>query len=70
MSGEHDERITKLEILVAEQEQTIAELSGQLAEQWAIMDKMRKKLDALTERFLALEEQTAPETPVTRPPHY
>ncbi len=70
MSGEHDERITKLEILVAEQEHTIAELSGQLAEQWAIMDKLRKKLDALTERFLALEEQTAPETPVTRPPHY
>ncbi|MEX0955195.1 MAG: SlyX family protein [Rhizobiaceae bacterium] len=70
MSGEKDERITKLEILVAEQEHTIAELSGQLAEQWAVMDKMRKKLDALTERFLALEEQTQPETPVTKPPHY
>jgi SlyX protein len=31
---------------------------------------MQKKLDALTHRFLALEEQTAPDVPVTKPPHY
>ncbi|MBO6900706.1 MAG: SlyX family protein [Rhizobiaceae bacterium] len=70
MTDDTDERITRLEILVAEQERTIAELSDQLQEQWATTEKMRKKLDALTERFLALEEQTLPETPVTKPPHY
>ena len=70
MTQDTDERITRLEMLVAEQERTIAELSEQLSEQWALTEKMRKKLDALTERFLALEEQTAPETPVTKPPHY
>ena len=65
-----EDRITKLEMLAAEQERTIAELSAQITEQWATMEKMRKKLDALTERFLALEEQTLPDVPVTKPPHY
>ena len=64
------ERLTQLEVIVAEQERTIADLSAQVAEQWAAMDRMRKKLDALTRRFLALEERTQPETPVTKPPHY
>ncbi|MBO6540893.1 MAG: SlyX family protein [Rhizobiaceae bacterium] len=70
MTQDTDERIIRLEMLVAEQERTIAELSEQLSEQWSLTEKMRKKLDALTERFLVLEEQTAPETPVTKPPHY
>lgn len=70
MSGDAEDRLTRLEILVTEQEQTIADLSAQVSEQWTVIEKMRKKLDALTERFLALEEQTAPETPVTKPPHY
>lgn len=65
-----DERIVQLEILAAEQEKTIAELSEQLAEQWTTIDRMRKKLDALTERFLVLEEQAAPDIPVTKPPHW
>jgi SlyX protein len=34
------------------------------------MDRMQRKLDALTERFLALEEQAAPDVPVTKPPHW
>ena len=65
-----EERIVQLEILAAEQEKTIGELSEQLAEQWKTIDRMQKKLDALTERFLVLEEQAAPEIPVTKPPHW
>ncbi len=65
-----EERIIQLEILAAEQEKTIGELSEQLAEQWKTIDRMQKKLDALTERFLVLEEQAAPEIPVTKPPHW
>ncbi len=64
------DRLTTLEIRTAEQERTIEELSGQLAEQWKTIDRMQKKLDALTERFLALEEQTAPDVPVTKPPRW
>ena len=65
-----EERITDLEVLAAEQERVIAELSEQLAEQWKTVEALRKKLDALTDRFLALEEQTAPDVPVNRPPHW
>ncbi len=65
-----EERIIQLEILAAEQEKTIGELSEQLAAQWKTIDRMQKKLDALTERFLVLEEQAAPEIPVTKPPHW
>lgn len=65
-----EDRIVQLEILAAEQEKTIAELSEQIAEQWRTIEKQQKKLDALVERFLALEEQAAPDVPVTRPPHW
>lgn len=70
MSDPADDRLTVLEIRNAEQERTVAELSEQLAAQWKTIERMQKKLDLLTERFLALEEQTMPETPVTRPPHW
>ena len=70
MTADDPERLTRLEILVTEHDKTIEELSGQIAEQWKVIDGMRRKLDALTDRFLVLEEQTAPDTPVTKPPHY
>lgn len=63
-------RLTTLEIRAAEQERTIEELSGQIAEQWKVIDRQQKKIDALAERFLALEEQTQPDIPVNRPPHF
>ena len=63
-------RITQLEILAAEQEKTIAELSDQITFQWKTIDRLQKKLDALTQRFLALEENAGPDILVTKPPHY
>ena len=69
MSDDKD-RLTALEIRHAEQERVIAELSDQLAEQWKVIDRLERKLNALTERFLVLEERTAPEIPVTKPPHW
>jgi len=68
MNGE--ERLTELEIRIAEQDKTIEDLSSALAEQWKLIDQLARKLNALTGRFLALEEQSAPETPVTKPPHW
>lgn len=64
------DRVTTLEIRDAEREKTIEELSGQIAGQWAVIDRLQKRLDALTDRFLALEGQSATEIPVTRPPHW
>ncbi len=65
-----EDRIARLEAVLAEQERTIEELSGQLAEQWTVVDRLRRKLDVLTERFLAVEEQSGADVPVTKPPHW
>lgn len=65
-----EDRIARLEMIVAEQDRTIEELSGQIAEQWTVVERLRKKLDLLTERFLAVEEQAGPDVPVTKPPHW
>lgn len=64
------DRLTMLEIRIAEQERTIEELSEQIAEQWKVIERQQKKLDALTNRFLVLEEQTAPGHEATKPPHW
>lgn len=64
------DRLTMLEIRSAEQDKTIEELSGQIAGQWKVIDQLTGKLDALTERFLTLEEQTSPGHEVTKPPHW
>ena len=64
------DRLTTLEIRATEQEKTIEELSGQIAEQWTVIERMQRKLDALAERFMALEEQSAPDVPITKPPHW
>ena len=64
------DRLTTLEIRTTEQEKTIEELSGQIAEQWQVIERMQRKLDALAERFMALEEQSSPDVPVTKPPHW
>ncbi|WOC16668.1 SlyX family protein [Pseudochrobactrum sp. MP213Fo] len=70
MSENLSERLIELEIRYAEQEKTIEDLSGEIAEQWKLISGMSKKLNALTNRFLELEEQTAPEVAVTKPPHW
>jgi SlyX protein len=70
MTADNTDRLTRLEMLVTEQEKTVEELSGQVSEQWKVIEGMRRKLDALTDRFLVLEEQTAPDIPETKPPHY
>ncbi|MEZ2332600.1 SlyX family protein [Mesorhizobium sp. RCC_202] len=64
------DRLTTLEIRAAEQEKTIEELSGQIAEQWKVIERMERRLTALTDRFLQLEEQTASDVPITKPPHW
>ena len=65
-----DDRLTMLEIRNAEQEQTIEELSGQIAAQWTVIERLQRQVEQMAQRFQAIEEQAAPDVPVTRPPHY
>jgi SlyX protein len=70
VSEGREERLVALEIVAAEQERTIAELSAEIAEQWKVIEKLRRQLGLLSERFLALEERSGPDVPVTKPPHW
>ena len=65
-----DDPLAILEMRAAEQERTIEELSGQIAEQWKVIERMQRKLDVLTTRFLALEEHATPAPEATTPPHW
>ncbi len=65
-----ENRLTELEIRTAEQERTIEELSDALAEQWKAIEKLQRLLKRLSDRLETVEENTRPETPVTKPPHY
>ena len=64
------QRITKLEELAAHQARVIDELSAELANQWATVDQLQKKLERLIDRFSALEQASLEAPAVTPPPHY
>lgn len=65
-----EERITELEIRVAELERLNDDLSGQLAEQWKVVEAQRAKMDELVRRFLTVEAAVQPDIPVDKPPHW
>jgi SlyX protein len=64
------DRMMLLEENLAHQSLTIDELSGQIAAQWKIIDRMQVELDRLNEQFRALEDTTHEAPANTRPPHY
>ncbi len=63
-------RITELEMIVADQARTIEDLSSMIAEQWKVIDAMRKKLDEMSERFHAVEETALGRPENVKPPHW
>lgn len=65
-----EQRIVQMEEQLAHQAKTIEELSAAMAKQWAELDTAKRKLDALAERFVALEDATMPGPEITKPPHY
>ena len=65
-----DERLTSLEVLAAEQERTIGELSAEIAAQWKAIGRLEKTVEAMAKRLLELEEQNAPDAPASKPPHW
>ncbi|MEO9458477.1 MAG: SlyX family protein [Lentilitoribacter sp.] len=64
-----ENRIVKMEELIAHQSQQIEDLSDQLAKQWTNIDKLTRKLDDLSEHYADLEEQVGAPA-ATKPPHY
>lgn len=63
-------RITELEIRVAELERAHEEVSKIATEQWKTIENLRNAMKKIAERLVSLEEDSAVETPVTKPPHW
>ena len=70
MPADADQRLTKLEMLAAEQEHTIGELSAEIAKAWKTIDALDKRVEQMALRLAGVEEATAPDVPVTKPPHW
>ena len=61
-------RVEALEIRVAHQEQTIADLNAAITAQWSVIDALERKLSRLREEF---DTSGAPDGgPEPPPPHY
>ncbi|MCO6049301.1 SlyX family protein [Mesorhizobium sp. RP14(2022)] len=67
--SETSERLSELEMRHAEQERVIEELSGEIARQWGVIERLERRLEGLAGRFMSLEEAIPP-APLTKPPHW
>ena len=66
---EINERLNALEIIVAEQQQTIDELSEMITKQWSAHELLKHELARMTGQIQDLEEnQSAPV--IQKAPHY
>ena len=65
-----DKRLEDMEEMLSHHENTIEELSAQLASQWQTISDMERKIYVLTKRLVAVEDNTLPTPEITKPPHY
>jgi SlyX protein len=65
-----DARITELEMIVSDHARTIDDLSLMIAEQWKVIEAMRKRLDEMSERFQSVEENALGRPENVKPPHW
>ena len=64
------ERIEALEIRIAHLEHANDQLSETVARQDGEIARLTRRLDALIQRFLVVEEKALPDIPIDKPPHY
>lgn len=64
------DRLDELEILAAHQVRVIEDLNDTVIRQGKEIDRLGRLVEALVERFRAVEAQVQPENPSTRPPHW
>jgi SlyX protein len=66
---ETTERIDALEIIVAEQQQAIDDLSEMISKQWQANEVQKRQLAKMTDQIQDLEENQ-PAPPNQKAPHY
>ncbi|TNE38894.1 MAG: SlyX family protein [Alphaproteobacteria bacterium] len=64
-----EQRLTDLEIRLAEQDQTLQDLSDMVNRQWQEIELLKRKLTQANDRIVTLEE-ALPDAAAEKPPHY
>lgn len=64
------DRLRAIEELAAHQAKTIEELSDEVARQSETIRLLQRRLDALVERFLVMEESASSPAEARKPPHW
>jgi SlyX protein len=68
--SETDARIEALEIRIAYQDEAIETLNRTVTEQWALLERLRRELNQLTDRVREAETRAPTGAPEPPPPHY
>jgi SlyX protein len=63
-----EKRLDDLEMRLAHQDKTIAELNDVITSQWKAIDTLERKLRRLNEELEAVQSTESP--PIQKPPHY
>jgi SlyX protein len=63
-------RLEALEMRVAHQDETIDDLNTTVTEQWKLIDRLKRELDALTDRVTAASLAPPRDPHEEKPPHY
>lgn len=70
MTDAVEQRLVRLEELIAHQSTAIEDLSRQLADQWKVSERLRREYDQLTNRFQEVEEAALGSQQPQKPPHW
>ncbi|MCJ2055338.1 SlyX family protein [Methylobacterium sp. J-048] len=63
-------RIDRLEMRLTEQDSTIEDLNRTVTEQWRVIDRLVRQVDALRDQIEEAAARSAPRGPEPPPPHY
>jgi SlyX protein len=70
MAKSDSNRLDELEILAAHQASVVEDLNETIIRQGREIERLERLVEALVERFRAVEDHVLPDTPVTKPPHW
>ena len=65
-----DDRITELELHVAELERTVADMSDMISDQWKVIDALKSRVKLLSEQMAEAAYSGRKDAPEPPPPHY
>lgn len=70
MTNTDENRLSALEMALAHHEATVDALNDVVAEQWSVIDRLRKEVEFLRDRIGQLEYGGGEKPVDEKPPHY